>query len=285
MGRIAEGLIKSFGAELVQAAEQFSGDLPDELLADFPTPEQLVEQGYDPQYILYVGAQNFAGVFADTIVPLEPFQDYDAVVDRAEARYQPDEPPHSAVTGSFFWTWAWFDLQFGPDQETVGRCLLELMHSMQAPPEMLQPLENYCDSRMGIYELCGLDADHIRLRELVTGDELLCHNPTGYEGRQGELWYVRLVPPVSDEFDYHVAVTTPYVLTEASAADWTAFLNKHLREGIPPREALRDLLKYGSESVNWMEFVAHACERFQPDAILLAGLPDDPVNTRCCEDG
>ncbi len=94
----------------------------------------------------------------------------------------------SPITKSFFYTWSLFDLRFGVDQETVGSCLLELMRSMQAPDEMLTVLENYCNSRMGIYEHLGEQAGKVRLRELVTGDEMLCHSTSGYLYDFGDCW-------------------------------------------------------------------------------------------------
>jgi len=277
MGRIARNLIASFheqSQDLTLAADELTAGLPE----DFPTPEQLAKEGYDPQHILYIAAQNFASVFAESVCNSDQFEEYSKKVERAEDEYQPSAPPISPITQSFFWTWALFDLQFGEDQETVGSCLLEVMRSMQAPQDMLLALEKYSNSRMGIYQHCGKRSDKVRLRELVTGDELLCHSSAGYHGRKNELWYVRLTPPLSDEFDYHVAVTTPYVLTEASAEDWTAFLNKHLLNAVDKRTALHELLKYGNDRVNWMEFVFQAYHHFQYDAVFLAGIPDVPAS-------
>ncbi len=273
MGRIAQNLLASLSEQsqdLTQAAKQFAQGLPDEL----PTPEELAEEGYDSQHILYIRAQNFASLFAEFASELDEFAGYSQIVEQAEKEYMPSMPPMSPITQSFFWTWALFDLRFGPDQEMVGSCLLELLRSMQAPEDMLSAVENYSNSRMGIYQHCGKRGSQIRLRELVTGDELLCHSASGYRGRKKELWFVRLAPPLSDDFDYHIAVTTPYVLTEASAKDWTAFLNKHLIGAKDKRPALHDLLKYGNEQVNWMEFVFQAYHHYQYDAVFLAGLPD-----------
>ena len=51
------------------------------------------------------------------------------------------------------------------------------------------------------------------LEELVTGREMTCICSSGYGGKPGELWYVRLCPPLADLAEYHVAMTTPYILT------------------------------------------------------------------------
>ncbi len=273
MGRIAQDLIASLrerSPEIIRVAEQFTEGTP----SDLPSPEELLREGYDPQYILYLAAQTFAVLFEDSVAELDEFEPYRQVVERAEEQYQPSAPPVSPITQSYFWTWALFDFRFGPDQETMGGCLLELMRSMQAPVDMLNALEKYNSSRLGIYEHRGQRAGKVRLRELVTGAELLCHSASGYGGRKKELWYVRLVPPLSDEFDYHLTMTTPYVLTDASAEDWTAFLNKHLLDASDKFRALYDLLKYGNERVDWMEFVFQAYHHAKYDAVFLAGIPD-----------
>ena len=77
-------------------------------------------------------------------------------------------------------------------------------------------------------------------------------------------------------------MTTPYVLTGASADDWTAYLNKQvalapdtgqvagdsdpddaLSAHAARREALRELLKYGNQNTDWMEQVFQAYQDFQ----------------------
>ena len=277
MGRIAESLVATFRNQLqnpTQVAEEFTKDLP----ADVPSPAELADEGYDPQHIAYIAVQNFACLFGDAAGELDGFEEYARVVEQAEDEYLPSAPPMSPITQSFFWSWALFDLRFGADQETLGSCLLELMRLMDAPEEMLFALEEYGNSRMGIYECRGTRADKILLRELVTGDELLCHSASGYGGRKQELWYVRLAPPLSDDFDYHVALTTPYVLTKASAEDWTEFLRKQMVDADDDRLALHDLLKYGNECVNWMEFVFQAYHHFRHDAVFLAGIPGVPAS-------
>jgi hypothetical protein len=53
----------------------------------------------------------------------------------------------------------------------------------------------------------------VELEELGTKRRgtFLC--TSGYEGREGELWYVRALPPPFERFDYGVVITTPYLLT------------------------------------------------------------------------
>jgi hypothetical protein len=129
---------------------------------------------------------------------------------------------------------------------------------------------------MGIYEHVGMEGAHIRLRELVTNAEFTCHCASGYSCRSGELWYVRLLPPlVPDLAPYYIAFTTPYILM-ASKDDWTQFLRRTISSsGVGTEsEALHRLLKYGPAPNYWNEFVFKAYHHHHSDAIFLAGIPD-----------
>ena len=129
---------------------------------------------------------------------------------------------------------------------------------------------------MGICEHVGTQGGRVRLRELVTGREFDALCTSGYGGKPGELWNVRLGPPLADLVEYHVTITTPYILTEASKADWTAYLNRAMLQlkDVDEGQRLHNLLKYGLDVHHWNEFVFQAYHHHQYDAIFLAGLPD-----------
>ena len=273
MGRIAQNLAKTFlreAAEIKRASKGFTDGLPIEL----PTLEQLEQDLGDPQHVLYVAAQQLSSAFAESVSMLPEFAEYAAIVGKAEDEYVPDGPPMSPLTRSFFTLWAFFDVRFGADRESIGSCLVDVLRAMHGPELMVGTLEKLSASRMGIYEHVGFKGPHVRLRELPSGDELVCHSTTGYRGRTGELWYVRLCPPVAESFDYHIVLTTPYVLLGASREDWTAFLNRSLLDAADKPRGRHDLLKYGSDRVNWCEFVFQAYHHGEYDAIYLTGLPD-----------
>ena len=126
---------------------------------------------------------------------------------------------------------------------------------------------------MGLYEHCGRVGTKIRLRELLTEQVIVCHSTSGYMGNEGELWYARLCPPVLGLADYHVMITTPYILT-ASKADWLAYLKRQLLGAANVPKALHDLLKYGRTVNEWNEFVFLAYHHYQPTALFLTGIPD-----------
>ena len=147
-------------------------------------------------------------------------------------------------------------------------------------PFMAETIRQFQNSRMGIYEHFGVEDGRCCLRELVTDEEFRCHNASGYRGKPGELWYIRLCPPILDLVDYHVAVTTPYILIGTTKEDWTAYLKKSLMGSADMKEALHEFMKFGKAaksrraSKSWSEFVFQAYHHHQFDAIFLAGLPD-----------
>ena len=188
----------------------------------------------------------------------------------------PDAPPMSPLTRSYFTTWAFFDFRFGDGLETIGTCLLDISDRLELNAGLVEGIRLFQESRMGIYEHVGTQGGRVRLRELVTGRgfDTLC--TSGYGGKPGELWYVRLCPPLADLVEYHVTITTPYILTEASKSDWTAYLNRAMLQlkRVDEDQRLHDLLKHGLDVHHWNEFVFQGYHHHQYDAIFLAGLPD-----------
>jgi hypothetical protein len=133
------------------------------------------------------------------------------------------------------------------------------------------------ESRMGIYERQGWQENFVRLRELLTDREYLCHVGSGYRGKAGELWYVRLVPPLIPQLaTYHVGFTTPYILIDAMKKDWTDFMRRNMLgvKATSEAEALYRLLKLGPNNSYWNEFVFLAYHHHQADTIYLSGIPD-----------
>lgn len=281
MGQISDRLIKRLGTsrKLITELRRESGSIRDALdaLKQGKTARSRRGESLDPLHAVYVAVQNFSSVFAERVSVLTEFDPYYRVVLDAEETYMPGGPPMSPVTGSYFTTWAFYDLRFGPDRETIGTCLLDAGERLGLRPDEAEAVRLMSETRMGIYEHAGLKGGRCLLRELITDDECECYSPAGYLGRAGELWFVRLCPPI-DPADYHVALTTPYLLMGFGKADWTAYLSKSLIGLTAPekRRRLHELLKYGREPSFWSEFIFKAYLNHRPDAIFLTGLPDVP---------
>ncbi len=279
MGHVSQTLAnrfrqnRRFGQPFRQQAKHDAVRIPE----DVRNIHHLVDhEGYDPLHAAYISAQNLTSFFAESVSTLDEFDAYYDLVSSAEDTYMPSGPPFSPLTVSYFTTWAMFDVRFGPDQETIGTCLLDVANLMGMDAFTVETVRHFHESRMGIYEHCGRVASRVRLRELVTDDVFECHAAAGYLGKEGELWYVRRCPPLGELFNYHLVFTTPYVLTETSTSDWTAYLNKSMLEtGRSDRHAtLHEVLKYGRDPQFWSEFIFLGYHHHRPDAIFLAGLPD-----------
>ena len=239
--------------------------------------ETLIKKGHDPIHAAYVSMQQLSSLFAEGVAELSEMKSWAGTVEKAATEYRPDGPPISPLTRSYFWLWALYDLCIGKSADTLGHCQIAANDLIQMNVHQLEALKNLAASRMGIYEHIGFEGPHIRLRELFTNEHLICHCTSGYQGNEGELWYVRLVPPLEPEVAiYWVSMTTPYVLLGASKADWTAFLKRTVVQLDRPNERTRlhYLLKYGLSPNYWNEFVFTAFHHYQFDAVFLTGIPD-----------
>jgi hypothetical protein len=278
MGQISQQLAARFQLavrqfdELVHEAKNLgtSNQIP----GDVKSIEQCVDLGMDPLHAAYASLQNFVSLFAQAISSFDELDAYYQIVAKAEDEYIPEGPPISPLTTSYFTTWAFFDVRFGPDRETVGTCLLDIAPQIGIDDATLEIVQGFQQSRMGIYEHVGMEGPRCILRDLVTAKEFKCHVASGYTGKAGELWYVRLCPPLFDLFDYHLAFTTPYILINATQQTWTAYLKKSLIGATDEAPALHDFLKYGPSPNHWNEFIFQAYHHHKSDAIFLAGLPD-----------
>lgn len=236
--------------------------------------EGLVEQGYDPNHATYIWIQNLASWFAERMTELPEFDSYCKIISKAEDEYMPDGPPISPLTRSFFTAWAFFDVRFGRNRESIGSIMIDLAPQIGMDAVSAKALRQFQSSRMGVYEHAGLAGSKIRLRELWTDKELVCHVPVKHRGKKGELWFTRLCPSVTELTDYHVVWGTPYILKQTTKKDWIEFLNRSLLKVKDKEAGLHRFLKYGRGVNYWNEFVFAAYCGHTREAVFLTGVPD-----------
>ena len=238
--------------------------------------KQFIDDGLDPLHATYVVMQHLVSLFAESVSVLPELKAYYDIAGPAEEEYMPSGPPWSPLTGSYFTCWAFFDLQFGPDKETIGTCFLDIAEYLDYSVDMIRVLESMQNSRMGIYEHCGSQSGRIWLQELISQKDYLCYIPAGYSGEKGQRWLVRIFPPINDSFDYSVVFNTPYVLMDQTTDDWIVFFKRILLGMGEPdsAKAFNTLMKYGLETHYWNEYIFQAFHHSQNDAIFLTGLPD-----------
>jgi len=266
---------RSFSRKLTEQVSDTHRTIP--IAKDAEGIQECVDMGFDPVHAAYVAAQNLLSAFAESVSVLDEFEPYYEIAAAAQEEYMPSGPPMSPLTASYFTTWAFFDCAFGRDDETIGTCLLDVSDVLGLDDGMIEIIRRFQHSRMGIYVHGGTVADSkCMLRELVTNREFMCHPTSGYAGQKGQLWYVRICPPLFGLVEYHVAITTPYILTETTEDDWAAYLNRTLLDE-SDSDGDRDLdglMKFGTTLHHWNEFVFQGYHHSQSDAIFLAGLPD-----------
>ncbi|MBA7651674.1 hypothetical protein ES703_59493 [subsurface metagenome] len=184
----------------------------------------------------------------------------------------------SPLTISYFTLWAFFDLRFGRDRETIGTCLSDIGYKIGIHKGYIELIRILQESRMGIYSHQGLEGKSVLLYEIFTKIQYRCHVGSGYTGRKNEIWFARIVPPPFSINDQYIVITTPYVVIETPKEDWEEYFNRTLpRVGIdPPILAYTELMKHGLEINYWNEYIFQAYCNFSNDVIYLTGTPDKP---------
>lgn len=248
----------------------------EEDLKSIKTPQQLGTD-YHPFHAVYVSTQNLVSLLAENLTVFEELDELSSKVEKAQDTYMPDYPPMSPVTQSFFTFWAFFDLRFGIDKETIGTCIIDLNDILQIDEGTIELIKNLQSSKIGIYAHKGCNKDgSINLYEIFTHKEYKCYSSSTYQGNEGEIWLVRLAPPPFSLSDLYITITTPYVINNSKQRDWEEYFERVL-PGIginPPLLAYNELMKYGIIPDYWNEYIFQAYSNYINTAIFLYGIPD-----------
>ncbi len=276
---IADKVIKKMrrrgGATLADLGPLMVGEEDaEELRRTVAGPERLAD--HHPGHAAYVSAQNQVSVWVEQLAALPETDRLARRVGQAEEEYLPSGPPMSPITTSYFTCWASFDVCAGLGKETFATITMAVGKAFGMDEELVRVIGLMQDSHMGVYVHEGADAGRICLREMVTDRVCKAICPAGYEGRAGELWYARVLPPPLAGFDEHIVFTTPYVLVEPGQRQWQAYFDRTLPEG-PLEErvaAYARHMKWGPTRDYWPEFVFEAYAEHRHEVIFLEGLPD-----------
>jgi hypothetical protein len=245
----------------------------DELQRTVVKPEQLA--GMHPAHAAYVYAQNQAAVLSEQLTALPEMAPLADLVAKAEDLYWPGGPPMSPLTRSYFTCWALFDACLEPTGETIGTTILAVGKALGMDPALLRFVELMQASRMGFHVQEGREGDLVVLRELVTGRICRAVAASGYQGRKGDLWFARVLPPPSAGGSEHVVFTTPYIVRRPGLSEWEAYFRRSLPLG-DRLEAYERHMKFGPSRSYWNEYVFEAYTGHDAEAVFLAGLPDVP---------
>ena len=281
--KLATGMRKSIRPGVVKLRDFVQGrPSARKLMAEVSTAEKLIATGHDPLHAAYTCAQNYLSVFGELAARLPGFAEYRDIVGKAEEAYLPGWPPMSPVSVSFFTSWALLDQTIGTSAETISSVALAVGREFGMPADFAQTIETMSESAMGIYEHLGWDDGLLRLRDILDGTVHRCIVPSKHKGKAGELWYVRLFPPLNSSVVHSVAFTSPYILVNTKKSDWLAFFERQEAElplRLTPEDQVKHrkaLLKQGTDPNYWNEFVFLAYHNATDHAIALWGIPDIP---------
>ena len=236
--------------------------------------------GRDPCHALYALGQNVASLMAESISGMREAKGYVRIAGSAEDEYMPGGPPMSPLTVSYFTMWALFDVRFGSSRETMGSCILRIAPEFDSPSWLMDTVERMQQSRMGFYVQCGSEGDGVLLREVGTREIVSCTVPAGYTGREGQIWFVRVLPPPNRLCRHHIVFNTPYVIRDYPERAFVDYLERELArmkaKKRPPGtdDAHGRLMKYGPDPNHWNEYILCAYSGHKDEVIFLTGIPD-----------
>ena len=236
--------------------------------------------GLDPCQALYFVGQNVVSLMSESICMMREANGYVGIAGDAEDRYLPTGPPMSPLTVSYFSMWALFDVRFGSSRETMGSCVLRIAPEFDCPSWLVDTVERMQQSRMGFYVHCGSESEAVLLREVGMRETVSCTVPAGYTGSEGQIWFVRVLPPPNRLCRHHIVITTPYVIRDYPERAFVDCLKRELgrlkakKRPAGTGDTHHHLMKYGPDPNHWNEYVFCAYSGHRHDVIFLTGVPD-----------
>ena len=278
--KIAKKVVSSRGSKVVDLASWREGRkmaLEAGLGDEGPIPAKFA--GLEPCHGIYALAENVASLMAESISGMREAKGYVRIVSDAEDEYMPSGPPMSPLTVSYFSMWALFDVRFGSSRETMGSCILRIAPEFDCPSWLTDTVERMQQSRMGFFVHCGSDDEGVLLREVGTREIVSCAVPAGYAGSEGQIWFVRVLPPPHPLCRHHVVFNTPYVIRDYPERVYVDYLERELarmkaKSPGGTDDSLSHLMKYGPDPNHWNEYIHCAYSGHRHEAIFLTGVPD-----------
>ncbi len=181
--------------------------------------------------------------------------------------YEP-ENPSSPITNTFYNYWSFFDAQIGNTSETLATVVKETALD-DAEDDAIALLDVGIRSKLGLYEHCGEEATGILLKEMGTDKIFHVVTPRSYQGKTGEIWLVRLLPPL-EHLDYHTTVATPYILNATYKAACQQFIQSAgTIDGNWKWGDVVACMKHGPTPGFWLDYLKEAKTRIDPIADVI----------------
>ena len=232
----------------------------------------------DRSFHAYAAAVNAANEFAGQVLGFPDFIPFNNQLADLQEEYMPSYPPMSPVTLAFFAGWMVLDARDDSTGMTIGEVLVHYLQHMGTFDYLRKALVALNASFCSFYEVTDVDAQGLKLWDIAGKQEVRCWCSSGYPGRKGEIWYVRVLPPFVEGLARSVSLSTPYVFMDKSRSTWEDFFRRRLSSESTAGHPLRDYLKNGKSLRYWLEFVHQAFAGYTGNMILVTGVPDDPAS-------
>jgi len=161
---------------------------------------------------------------------------------------------------------------------TVGEVLVHYLRQTGKFDHVQKAMGALNSSFCSFYEVTDVGAEGLTLWDIAGKQRFQCWCSSGYPGRKGEIWYVRVLPPFAQGLTRSVTMSTPYVCTDSFRLIWEEFLQHPLGSEAAPGGSLQDHLKEGKWLGYWLEFIYQAYADYTGNMIRITGLPDDPAS-------
>ncbi len=224
----------------------------------------------------YMWVQNQLSVMVEQLLAFNALHRHHEILLYSQELYTPEGPPESPLTATYYSGWSMFDIGIGIGRESLGSIAIAVNKKLGAHDVFVKLAQNMVDSRCGIYRILYTDGDLIYLKEVWTETELTARNASGYNGKKGELWYARILPPNDMEPGVHVVFNTPYIMHQTSINAWLQYFERTLSSTSDSQRAdeFQQHMKYGPEPYYWPEYVFYSYFNHTPSFIWAKGLPD-----------
>jgi len=231
----------------------------------------------DLNFLSYAAALNAAGEFATQALDVPQLTAFNNLLADAQEEYMPGYPPMSPVTTSFFHAWMILDAPISPGGPSLGELFGQWLRGKSTLSYLWKALDILNKSYGSFYEVVGVEGNQVvRLRDILQENEVRCWNSSGYSGRNGEVWYVRVLLPSVDGAECSVTLNTPYVFKNENRKSIEAFFRRQSSEH--PSFDVQDYLKHGTFPNYWLEYIFQAYAGHTGNAIFIEGLPDDAAS-------
>ncbi|MFC1585115.1 hypothetical protein ACFL5V_06190 [Fibrobacterota bacterium] len=229
-----------------------------------------IEGGLD--FKVYMSVFNTCSEFSEQALDkINLLADHNNLIYDMQEEYQPSYPPMSPVTNTFFSAWFNLDIPIYDKNLSLGMLFNEYITKKGIMKYAIQPMDDLLDSYCSFYEVTGVGENKLYLWDIPHKEEFSCECKSGYNGTVGEVWYVRLLPPLSEGGNW-VTFNTPYVFRATGRKQWEEFFQR-LRASVDEDEIWM-YLKYGKYFQYWLEFVFQIYSNHTGNAIFSEGVPD-----------